>query len=239
MLLAGAPEAAFAGPPYLSDDPQPTDAGHWEIYTFATAAGGPDGLDGEAGLDLNYGPATDLQVTAVLPLAFANPEGFGVRRLRGGLGDAELAAKYRFLHQSNGSWTPDVALFPRLFVPTGGRAFGTGHASLFLPLWAEKDFGPWSVFGGGGWQLNPGSGQRDFWQGGVAISRAIGKRGSLGAEVYAQTRDTTDGGAYQAVDIAATYQLVKHWSLLASAGPAWNDGRSRGYVFYAALKADY
>jgi hypothetical protein len=237
--ILGAPGRASAGPPYLSDDPEPTDPSHWEIYDFVIGAGGPGGLTGQAGFDINYGGAKDLQLTAVVPLGFENARGFSVAGLQAGPSDLELAVKYRFLHQMDGGWTPDVSLFPRLFVPTADRALGTGQLGLLLPVWAEKDFGPWSVFGGGGWQLNPGLDQRNFWQGGVAVSRSIGKRLSLGGEVYGQTRDTAGGGAFTAIDLAATYRLVTHWSLLASAGPAWTPAHADGYVFYLSLKADY
>lgn len=27
-----APATAWAGPPFLTDDPEPTETGHWEIY---------------------------------------------------------------------------------------------------------------------------------------------------------------------------------------------------------------
>jgi len=236
--------AALAGPPYLTDDPDTTDVGHWEIYNFATGLGTPDspgigGLAGEAGFDINYGAAKDLQLTAVLPLAFGAPNAFGENGLRAGPGDVELAIKSKFLHESDGTWTPDVAVFPRLFVPTADRALGAGRFELLLPIWAQKDFGPWSVFGGGGYQINPGSGQRNFWQGGGAISRSFGERLSLGAELYGQTRDTYAGGAYATLNMATTYRLTPHWSLLASAGPAWDRSRADGYVFYGALKADY
>jgi len=239
LLATAASNPAGAGPPYLSDDPEPTDVGRWEIYNFAIGAGTAGGLAGEAGFDINYGAAKDLQLTAVLPLAFDNSKGFGIDGLRGGPGNVELAVKYRFLHQGNDTWTPDVAFFPRLFVPTADRQFSTGKFGLLLPIWAEKDFGPWSVFGGGGYQINPGAGQRNFWQGGVAISRSLGERLSLGGEVYGQTRDVANGGAYETVNLAATYKLVRRWSLLASAGPTWSPGSADGYVFYLALKADY
>jgi hypothetical protein len=237
ILVASSP--VLAGPPYLSDDPEPTDVGHWEIYNFAIGLGGPGGLAGEAGLDLNYGLAKDWQLTAVLPLAFGAPDAFSESGLRAGPGDVELAIKSKFLHQSEGTWTPDVAFFPRLFVPTADRALGTGRVGLLLPIWAQKDFGPWSVFGGGGYQINPGQEQRDFWQGGGALSRSFGERLSLGAELYAQTRDTYAGGAYTTLNLALTYRLTRHWSLLGSAGPAWDRVSADGYVFYGALKADY
>jgi len=235
----GAPTIALAGPPYLTDDPQPTDVGHWEIYNFTIGTGGPSGLAGEAGFDINYGAAKNLQLTAVVPIAFGAPDAFSDTGLRAGPGDVELALKYEVLHQSEGTWTPDIALFPRLFVPTADRALGTGRVGLLLPLWAQKDFGPWSLFGGGGYQINPGADQRDFWQGGVALSRSFGARLTLGAELYGQTRDTTAGGAFNTLNMAATYRLTGHWSILTSAGPTWDRSRTDGYVFYFALKADY
>jgi hypothetical protein len=231
--------SATAGPPYLSDDPQPTDPGHWEIYNYVTGLNGEGGLSGLAGFDLNYGAAKDLQLTAVLPVGFSNVRGFAFDGLRGGPGDVELAVKYRPLHQSEGSWMPDVAAFPRLFVPTGGTRFGSGHAQLLLPVWAQKDFGPWSVFGGGGYQINPGAGQRNFWQGGVAITRDVSKRLNLGVEGFSQGDDTSTGGGFETANFALIYKLVTHWSLLVSGGPTWDHGGGHGQVFYFGLKADY
>jgi hypothetical protein len=236
LLIGAAP--AVAGPPYLTDDPEPTDSGHWEIYNFATAQGGAGGLQGETGLDLNYGGAKDLQLTAVIPLGFENARDSLGEGLRGGPGNIELAVKYKFLHQSDGSWLPAVSLFPRVFVPVVDR-FGISRVNLFLPLWAEKDLGVWSLFGGGGYQINPGPHQRDFWQGGLALTRTFGSRLSLGGEVFGQTANTRLGGGYTALNLGATYRLTKHWSLLTSAGPTWEQGGSHGEVVYLSLKADY
>ena len=230
---------ASAGPPYFSDDPQPTESSHWEIYNFVVGARGPSGLGGEAGFDVNYGGAKNVQLTAVLPLAFDDASGLPSRGLHTGVGDIELAAKYRFLHQADASTSPDVSFFPRLFVPTGGRRFGSDHLGLLVPVWAEKDAGAWSVFGGGGYEINPGSGLRNFWQGGAAVTRNVTRRLQLGVEGYAQGDDATDGGGYVTINFGLTYKLVKHWSLLASAGPTWLSGGDRGQVFYVSLKADY
>jgi hypothetical protein len=172
-------------------------------------------------------------------LAFDAPRGFSADGLRAGPGDVQLAVKYKFLHQADDGWVPDVAVFPRLFVPTATPPLGTGRLSLLLPIWAERDTGPWSVFGGGGYQINPGPEQDNFWQGGIAVSRTLGKRLSLGAEVFVQSREAADDPGFTAVNVAATYKLVEHWSLLASAGPTWSPASADGYVFYLALKADY
>jgi hypothetical protein len=66
--LAVTATAAIAGPPYATDDPEPTDLGHWEIYAFAAGTRADGGYDGAAGLDLNYGPVPNVQLTATLPI---------------------------------------------------------------------------------------------------------------------------------------------------------------------------
>jgi len=96
LALALAAPAARAGPPYVTDDPEPTDTGHWEIYNFITATHTPGDTSGQGGFDINYGAAKDLQLTAVIPIDLESGA-------RAGLGDIELAVKYRFLHQADGS----------------------------------------------------------------------------------------------------------------------------------------
>ena len=61
---------------------------------------------------------------------------------------SSFAAKYRFLRQD--SFGVDVAVFPRVFVPSVASNVGDQHASFLLPIWVEKDWGDWSTFGGGG-----------------------------------------------------------------------------------------
>jgi hypothetical protein len=226
---------AISGPPFVSDDPEPTDLGHWEIYAFTGGTHVPGETDGAAGFDINYGGAKDLQLTAVLPLNYQTGADGAV-----GIGNIELAAKYKFLHQSDGSPIPDVAFFPRAFLPTAGHRFGTRRLSILLPLWAQKDFGKWSLFGGGGYDINPGPGQRNFWLTGIGLQRAISDRFALGAEVYRQTADADDARRFTGVNVGALYRLSKHWSLIGSAGPGVEHARTQGrYAFYAALKADY
>lgn len=226
-LLASSP--ALAGPPYFSDDPEPTDYKHWEIYLFANGLGRNGGTEGSAGLDLNYGAAKDLQLTAVLPLDYGG--GDGLRR-----GDAEVAAKYKFVHQKDGSIIPDIAFFPRLFLPTSRESRRT---QVLLPLWAQKDLGPWAVFGGGGYQVNPGPGNRDYWLQGVGVTRTVTKRLTLGAEIYHQGPDAFDAKPFTGVNVGASYRLKAPFSLLVSFGPGLQNPRSEGhYAFYTALKLD-
>lgn len=230
----GLPGFAVAGPPFATDDPVPTDRGHWEIYSFAAGVRIDGATGGQAGLDLNYGGATDLQLTAVIPLGYDTGSGAV------GLSNVELAAKYRFLHEQGGTATPDLAFFPRVITPTGGTRLGTGHAQVLLPVWAGKDIGGWSLFGGGGYTLNPGRDRRSFWLGGIGVVRAVSERLSLGVEVYRHTRDTYEATSFTGLNVGALYRLTDHWSLIGSAGPGLQNARREGQSsFYAALKADY
>ncbi len=53
-LLLATP--AIAGPPYVSDDPEPTDYGHYEIYLFTDGSTARDGTVGESGIvDFHHG----------------------------------------------------------------------------------------------------------------------------------------------------------------------------------------
>lgn len=232
LAVSGFLNSASAGPPFATDDPQPTDTGHWEIYAFASGVHTPGETQGQTGLDLNYGGAKDLQLTLNLPLAFSG----GTT----GLGDIELAAKYRFLHQAPGTLTPDLAFFPRIYAATAPRRFGDGHSSLLLPIWAQKDIGPWSVFGGGGYQIHPGARGLNSWQSGAAVLYQATQPLAIGVELFHQSRDARDSQSFTQANLGALYRLSPHWSLLGEVGPGLDHVREEGrYNFYLSLKADY
>jgi hypothetical protein len=221
--------AANAGPPYDTDDPEPTELHHWEIYAFTGGERADGLLDGKAGLDLNYGAAPGVQLTATLPVDFETGAGTRIDR-----GDLEVGVKYRFLNREKSGFS--AAIFPRLILPTAARGFGTGRVQMLLPLWAQKDLGPWSVFGGGGYTINPGLGNRDFWLGGLTVTRSISPRVSLGGEVTRQGPDSVGAGATTSLGFGGIWSLKAPFAILASAGPQWQDGRrGTGFHGYIAL----
>ena len=233
VALAAAASAAVAGPPYHADDPEPTELGHWEIYNFVDADGRGATIDGEAGVDLNYGAAKGLQLTATVPLAFSHSPAGG---WRAGSGDLELGAKYRFLNDEAAGW--QAAVFPRVILPTSARDLGGNRARLLLPLWVQKDVGKTSLFGGGGYEINPGPGNKNFWQAGVAVTHDFTDKLSLGAEVYWQSGDTRGGDDTSGIDVGLIHKLGGPYSLLLAAGPAFAGGRT-GYHSYAALALNF
>ena len=77
LALASVATAALAGPPYLNNDPAPTNTGRWEIYLFSNGEGHGSDVDVDSGVEFNYGPVEDVQVSATLPLSFSHSAGGG------------------------------------------------------------------------------------------------------------------------------------------------------------------
>ena len=156
LLAAAAP--AIGGPPYQTDDPEPTDFGHWEIYAFATADGRHGDVDGSAGIDLNYGGARGLQLTMTLPVAFNRSTGGS---WGDGAGDAEVAAKYRFLMTSS---TVGRQRSSARFLPTSSNGLGE-RARACCCSYGRK--GLREHVGVRWWRVRDQSRHReqDFWQG--------------------------------------------------------------------------
>lgn len=233
LCFVGAP--VHAGPPFLTDDPEPTETGHWEIYGPYVEADGRGGdFGGSTGVELNYGAAKDLQLTVGLPAAFAHD----ASGLQWGSGDLELSAKYRFFHDEKSG--VQIAAFPGVTLPTASHGLGAGRVTAFLPVWGQIDSGKWSVFGGGGYAINPGAGNRNYWSGGIAVSRQVTNRLLLGVEADRQGADTIGGNGSTSFGIGAIWQLKAPFRLLASGGPTFEDHNGgAGFHMFAALGLDF
>jgi hypothetical protein len=228
-LLAAQP--ALAGPPYVTDDPEPTDYRHYEVYAYGGGTITRDGSGSEGGIDFNYGGLPDLQLTAVLPFAIDQPSGGPVTR---GFGNVELAAKYKFLHQDDFGW--DVAFFPRVFLPSLSANIGEQHHSLLLPLYAGRSWGDWSTFGGGGCTISHGGGSHNFCEVGWALTYQLTPVLNIGGEIYHQGADSIGGKASTGIGAGVTYDLSDTYHLMASFGPGLqNAAMTNRASWYVAL----
>lgn len=227
LICAATP--ALAGPPYITDDPDPTEYGHYEVYLFTNGSTARDGFGGASGIDFNYGALPDLQLTAAIPLTYDAPKG---GKTVAGIGNIELAAKYRFLHQEDIGW--DVAFFPRVFLPSTSHRVGDDHASVLLPIWVGRDWDDWSTFGGGGCVINRGGASQDYCVAGWALTRQILPDLQIGMEVVHATPDTKGDRASTGIGGGIRYDINENYHLLAYAGPglqnAAETGRANWYL---------
>jgi hypothetical protein len=182
LLLAS---RGLAGPPYVTDDPEPVPFRNWEFYVAGTRATAGSDRSGDAPhFEVNYGAAPGLQVHLIVPLSFSRPGGGSTAF---GLGDIEVGAKYRFVEESKGR--PQIGTFPLVELPTGdaGRGLGAGHVRAFFPVWLQKSFGKWTTYGGGGYWLNPGQGNRNWWYAGWQAQVQATSFFAPGIELFYQT----------------------------------------------------
>lgn len=227
-LLTLCSTPALAGPPYLTDDPVPTDLHQWEVMIFTSGEGRRTLLDQDFGLDINFGAASNLQLSATLPVNLSHDRQTGWQT---GVGDVEVGAKYQFLDEARDGLT--AAVFPHAVLPTGGGR-PADRLGLSLPLWLGKRIDGFELFGGGGFALNPGPENKNFWQAGLAVTKEVTKLVTVGTEITRQGADKIGGSAQTRAGFGATVKLTEGSALLLSAGPTWADRRT-SYHFYGAL----
>jgi hypothetical protein len=174
--------AAFAGPPFQTDDPEPIDFRNYEFYTFGTT----DSTAGESdivapGFEFNWGALPNVHLHIIVPGAGILPPGEAKVY---GLGDIETGIKFKFVQETKNH--PMVGTFVMFELPTGNSAKGLGVGKTWykLPLWAQKSFGPWTTYGGGGVTLVNAPGFRNYPFAGWLVQRDLGKKVTLGTEIF-------------------------------------------------------
>jgi len=205
-----------AGPPFLTDDPEPVPYQNYEAYIFSTLdhSAGNTSIQAPA-FEFNMGVITNLQLHMVMPLAYSSPS---VGNSTYGFSDIELGAKFRFVEETE--HFPQIAIFPLLELPTGNASRGLGNGETWgkIPLWLQKSWGPWTTYGGGGYTLNQAMGQRDYPFGGMLLQRDINERLTLGGEIFAQGRASDDGHAFTVFNLGGMYKFTPNFSLLFTGG---------------------
>jgi len=243
VLASGAvllPCPAHAGPPFLTDDPEPVDYQHYEFYTFTTGTGVAGDTSGVGpAWEFNYGIIPNGQFHIIAPVAFDAPAGGSTQF---GYGDTELGFKYRFIQEDKNGSTPMVGVFPLIELPTGDQAegLGAGHVRAFFPVWVQKDLGhDWLTYGGGGYWINQGGGTPDknYWFFGWLLQKQVTKQLAIGGELFHETAQTIGGEDTTGFNIGATYDIDDHNHLLFSAGRALQNASATNlYSWYAGYQ---
>lgn len=247
LLILGALRAgAQAGPPFQTDDPTPVDYGHYEFYVFGTVDGTPAELDPIApALEFNWGAVPDVQLHAILPWGGVMPSNNAIYAPGGtgpsnyGLTDMEFGLKYGFVHQT--PHRPQIGSFTMLELPTGNadKGLGVGRLWFKLPLWAEKEIGPWSLVGGAGYVLIHQTGYRSYPYGGFLVKRVLNERLELSVESFTHAREGFAAAQTQAssmIDAGGYYHFKSPgWQLLFAYGHSIA-GQTENYGYLGLYK---
>jgi hypothetical protein len=230
---------SIAGPPFVTDDPEPAEFQHWEVNYALTGTGLRGG--GSAALpliDANYGALPDLQLHVQPQMALAK----SAEGTRVGVGDTEIGVKYRFLQEDEQGWIPMVSLYPLFEVPTGDRrrGLGAGVGQTFIPVWAQKTIGKWTVYGGSGYWVDSGAAGKNAWFGGAVALYQVTEALQLGGEAFYQTARVSGGRDTPGFNLGGSYAITEGYSLLFSAGRGLADPEATNRVSaYLALQAIY
>lgn len=211
------PSTAWAGPPYLTDDPDPVEYGHLEVIPFYAVDRAADGTEIQGpGADISYGVAPDMHLNLVPVFVHGLPDG-GPSEY--GFGDFRVALKWRFVHETDER--PVLAIYPAVVFPSGDarRGLGNGQVSYQFPVWLEKSWGSgWSSYGGGGWTLNRAPGQRDYLYGGWQVQKQVTDTWNLGLEIFAQGATAQGSAGYTTLNVGGGYKMTGSTSLIFTIG---------------------
>ena len=204
-----------AGPPFLTEDPEPPPPGGWEINVPFILERTPGTTDMDAPLfDFNYG-LPDIQLKLEIPIKIVHEDSNGTAA---GAGDALIGVKWRFLNDQRSQF--QLGTYPQLLLPTGDHAhnLGEGRAAFVLPLVAQQSWGKWTLYGNVGYWWQGAHETRDYFYAGAVLEREINERLELGVELFGNSPKERSGRSDVAFNVGGTWKLSKDLNLLFSGG---------------------
>jgi hypothetical protein len=212
LLVTG---LAQAGPPFVTDDPEPPAPGGWEINVPFILERTPGKTEMDAPLfDFNYG-LPDVQLKLEFPIKIVHEDSDGTEA---GPGDLLLGVKWRFWNGERSQF--QLGVYPQLLLPTGdhARGLGEGRPAFVLPLVAQKSWDKWTLYGNVGFWWQAAAETRNYVYAGAVLEREINERLTLGAELFGNSPKERGGRSDVAFNLGGTWKLRNHVNLLFTGG---------------------
>ena len=208
-------QMSYAGPPFLTDDPQPVDLKHWEFYISSANTFHSDNWAGTSPhFEVNYGLVPNLQVHLLLPLNYTyTPH----QTADFGYGNTEFGVKYCFISETPNR--PQIGIFPILEIPTiKNPKFSNGRTQVFLPVWAQKSWSKFTSYGGLGYSINPGINNKNWIFTGWEMQYDFSPLIMLGGEVYHHSADTIGSKSITGCNLGGSVNFTPKFHLIFSFG---------------------
>jgi Putative MetA-pathway of phenol degradation len=219
---------AQAGPPFVTDDPEPPPPGGWEINVPFILERTPGETEMNTPLfDLNYG-LPNVQLKLEFPIEVIREDNNGAAA---GAGDLLLGVKWRFLSTEQSQF--QLGTYPQVLAPTGNhaRGLGQGRPAFVLPFLAQKNWEKWTLYGNIGYWWQGAHETRNYFYAGAVLEREINEQLELGVELFGNSPKEPGGSPEVAFTIGGTWKLSKHVNLLFSAGrDIIGDTTAMGYL---------
>jgi hypothetical protein len=206
---------AQAGPPFVTDDPEPPPPGGLEINVPFILERTPGKTEMDAPLfDFNYG-LPDVQLKLEFPVKIVHEDRDGTAA---GAGDLLLGVKWRFLNDEQSQF--QLGTYPQLLLPTGDEArdLGEGRPAFVLPLVAQKSWDKWTLYGNVGFWWQTAAETRNYFYAGAVLEREINDRLTLGAELFGNSPKERGGRCDIAFNVGGIWKLNKKVNLLFTGG---------------------
>jgi hypothetical protein len=206
---------ARAGPPFVTDDPEPPPPGGWEINVPFILERTPGKTEMDAPLfDFNYG-LPDIQLKLEVPIKIVHEDSNGTAA---GAGDLLIGVKWRFFNSENSQ--VQLGVYPQLLLPTGDHARGLGDdgSAFVFPLLAQKNWEKWTLYGNVGFWWQTAAETRNYVYAGAVLEREINERLTLGAELFGNSPKERGGRSELAFNFGGAWKLSKHVNLLFAGG---------------------
>jgi hypothetical protein len=213
VVIANYSGSLLAGPPFATDDPEPVDFKHWEFYVSSIHLVQGSSFSGTLPhFEVNFGAAKNLQVHLIVPLNYSFDG-----NMKYGYGNTELGAKYRFVEETK--HFPQIATFPIVEIPTiKNSEFSSENVQVYLPIWLQKSWGKFTSYGGGGYWINPGSGNKNWVFTGWLAQYDFSEKLTMGGELYYQTASSNDGKSSLAFNTGGQLNFNSKFHFLFSIG---------------------
>lgn len=204
-----------SGPPFITDDPEPVEFKHWEYYISSMDQFQPDLFSGTLPhFEINYGVISNMQFHLEIPVNFNLIQ---QKVFQYGYANTEFGVKYRFIQESK--YVPQIGVFPIIEIPTiKNNNFGNGKAQIFLPVWLQKSSGALTVYGGGGYCINPGTNNKNWFFTGLEVQYDFSRLLTFGCELYHRTAQAGDIGSETAFDIGGFINFSSDFHIIFSIG---------------------
>ena len=228
LLLSGVSKLAQAGPPFVTEDPEPVPPGGWEINVPFIIERTPGKTKMNAPLfDFNYG-LPNVQLKLEFPIEIVQQDRDATTA---GAGDLVLGVKWRFLNNEQSKF--QLGIYPQLLLPTGNHArdLGAGRPAFWLPFVAQKSWDKWTLYGNAGYWWQTAAETRNYFFAGAVLEREINDRLTLATELFGNSPTERGGRPDFAFNVGGTWKVNDHLNLLFSGGrDIVGDTDAMGYI---------